>query len=372
MTLMPLTTLLANVNGASFWMPPRASTAAFDADWLFYFILAICTFFTVLVTAVMILFVLKYRQRAGKPAPGKAAGHSTALEVTWTVIPVIIVIVIFFYGFRGYLDQAVIPPNAINVNVTARMWNWQFEYPNGGISDVLYVPVDRPVQFTLISEDAIHSMFIPAFRLKRDVVPGRYNKFWVEATQLGTYPLMCTEYCGTQHSKMGTTVEVMKEADWEQKMEEVADIFNEIDPVTGEPVARPLEDVGSALYTGRGCAQCHSLSGERLIGPSWKNLWGAERQFVDGSTAVADENYISSSILYPQQQVVAGYGGVMPSYLGSLNQREIGAIIVYMKSLSDGYKAGPDGDAAGSRGQDGQPDANGVTGVGGPRSEGNP
>ena len=375
-----MTSAAVNAANSSFWMPPRASTAAYDADWLFYFILAVTVFFTVLVTAIMIYFALKYRHREGKPAPGKAAGHSTALEVTWTVIPTIIVIVIFFYGFRGFLDGAVVPPNAIEVKVTGRMWNWYFDYPAGGGDSILYLPRGRPVQLTLASEDTIHSLYVPAFRLKRDVVPGRYNKMWMEATEVGEYPLECTEYCGTGHSEMGTRTDedtgaytgtrviVLEPDDWEKKMAELSDIFNTIDPVTGLPVAVPLADVGNLLYTKRGCQQCHSLSGEAGIGPSWKNLWGASRQFADGTTGIADENYIREAILYPQKQIVAGYGGVMPSYLGSLKDREIDAIIEYTKTLSDGYKpVGETGDLIKPREA-----GDGTTTFGGPRTEGNP
>ena len=358
---------------SSFWMPPQASTASHDADWLFYFILAVTVFFTVLVVAVMALFVIKYRHVEGKPAPGKAAGHSTALEVTWTVIPTIIVIVIFFYGFRGFLDESVVPPNAVEIKATGRMWNWYFDYPGEAGDSVLYLPKGRPVQITLVSEDTIHSLYIPAFRLKRDVVPGRYNKYWVEATQVGKFPLECAEYCGTGHSQMGTHVdkdtgeytgtyvEVMEPADWEKKMAELSNIFEK------DGVALPLAEVGSKLYTKRGCLQCHSLSGEAGIGPSWKNLYGESQQFADGTAQIADDTYIRESILYPQKQIVAGYGGVMPSYLGSLKDKEIDAIIAYIKTLSDGYKPMVDGELVKSREA-----GDGTSTFGGPRTEGNP
>ena len=391
--LTPLAGALATVAGStsgtlkdeSFWMPARASTAATATDFVFYFVLWITVFFTVLVTGVMIYFAVKYRHREGKPAPGKTAGHSTALEVTWTVIPTIIVIIIFFYGFRGYLDQAVVPPDAINVKVTARMWAWSFTYPaaNGGTSDVLYVPIGKPVMFTLQSEDTIHSLYIPAFRMKKDVVPGRYNKMWATATQLGEFPIECAEYCGTNHSRMrtlyepkndpqtgktklvmtGTRVVVLSEDDWRKKMKELSNPF----------LGRTVAEVGELLYNQRGCAGCHSLDGSVIIGPSWKNVWGHEAAFTDGTKQIADENYIRESILYPQKKIVAGFGGQMPSYAGALSDKEIDAIIEYMKTLADGYKPVAGTGTANESKQDAAAGGSktGSTSVGGPRSEGN-
>ncbi len=358
--------------GGSFWMPTQASSISASTDWLFYFVLWITIFFTILVAGIMVYFVVKYRHVEGKPAPGKTAGHSTALEVTWTVIPTIIVILIFFYGFRGYLDQAVVPPDAIDVKVIGRMWAWNFSYKaaNNGISDTLYIPINKPVMFTLQSEDTIHSLYIPAFRMKKDVVPGRYNKMWVTATELGTFPIECAEYCGTNHSQMAAKVVVMTEDDWLKKMAEVGNIFS----------GRSMSEVGEVLYQQRGCAGCHSLDGSIVIGPSWKNVWGHEAVFTDGTKQIADENYIRESILYPQKKIVAGFGGQMPSYAGSLNDKEIDAIIEYMKTLADGYKpvAGASKATGGGETMESKQDAaadgkaTGSTSVGGPRSEGNP
>lgn len=355
----------------SFWMPTQASSIAASTDWLFYFIFIICVFFTVLVTAVMIYFVWKYRHVEGKPAPGKSAGHSTALEITWTIIPTLIVILVFFYGFRGYLNQAVVPPDAINVKVIGQMWAWNFEYAaaKGGGSNVLYLPINKPVEFTLQSQDTIHSLYIPAFRLKKDVVPGRYNKMWVTPVELGEFPIECAEYCGTNHSQMASKVVVMSEDDWLKKMDELSDLFR----------GRTLPEVGKLLYQQKGCVGCHSLDGSVIIGPSWKNVWGHEAEFTDGTKQIADENYIRESILYPQKEIVVGFGGQMPSYAGALNDKELDAIIEFMKTLADGYKpvAGQSkatgaGEVMESK-QDAAADgkATGSTSIGGPRSEGN-
>ena len=356
----------------SLWMPTRASSIAAGTDWLFYFILIICVFFTVLVAAVMVYFAWKYRHVEGMPAPGKTAGHSTALEITWTVIPTLIVILIFFYGFRGYLDQVVVPPDAINVKVIGQMWKWNFEYAaaKGGGSDVLYLPLNKPVEFTLQSQDVIHSLFIPAFRLKKDVVPGRYNKMWVTPIELGEFPIECAEYCGTNHSQMAAKCVVLSEDDWLKKMDELSDVFR----------GRTSVEVGKLLYTQKGCSGCHSLDGSVIIGPSWKNVWGHEAEFTDGTKQIADENYVRESILYPQKEIVAGFGGQMPSYAGSLNDKEIDAIIEFMKTLADGYKpvagvskatgAGEVMESKGEAVKNGK--ATGSTSIGGPRSEGNP
>ncbi len=185
----------------SFWMPPQVSTVAHSVDWLFNFILAISVFFFILITLVMVIFVLKYRRREGQTAQASPS-HNLPLELTWTAIPLVLVIIIFFFGFKGFLDMATPPANAYEVMVEGQKWNWSFTYPNGYVDQNLHVPVDRPVQLVMSSADVIHSLYVPAFRIKMDVVPGRYTKVWFEATEPGEYDLFCAEYCGTSHSDM--------------------------------------------------------------------------------------------------------------------------------------------------------------------------
>jgi len=185
----------------SFYMPPQASTVAPDVDWLFNFILGITIFFCALIFTGMLVFGIKYRHRPGHEG-GEAPGHSTGLELTWTIIPTIIVLVVFFFGFRGFLNMAVVPPNSYEIIVQSKMWNWAFQYPNGTVTSELHVPKDRPIRLVLTSDDVIHSFYIPAFRTQKMSVPGRYNRAWFQATQTGTIPIYCAQYCGTNHSEM--------------------------------------------------------------------------------------------------------------------------------------------------------------------------
>ena len=320
-----LSKILAN-SGKSFWMPQRASTVAGDVDGLFSLVLWISVFFTVLIATLVIFFAIKYRARhKGAELEGKTAGHSTALELTWTIIPTVLVLVIFYDGFRTYLNMSVAPTNAYEIQVTGRMWGWQFTYPNGHVDDKLVVPADTPVLLVQTSVDVIHSLYIPAFRVKKDVVPGRYTRQWFRATELGSFDVYCAEYCGTRHSKMVTTVEVKQADDFRAWLEEAGKWEGKISPA----------EAGKMFYQKRNCNQCHSLDGTPGIGPSWKNVFGYERPLANGQTVIADENYIAESIKYPGNKVVAGFGNVMPTYLGSLKDPDIGAIIAFMKSISD-------------------------------------
>ena len=194
--------MLADVGGG-FWMPPQGSDMAGDVDWLFFFIFWICVFFFVPGSGAARGFRMEV-SLPRRPAILDAPKHNTALELTWTFIPTLIVIVIFFYGFKGYMHMAVPPPDSYEVDVTAHMWDYTFSYPNGGISDDtnMHIPVDTPVVFVLTSTDVIHGFYMPVFRIKKDVVPGRYNKIWVQAKMVGTFDIFCTQYCGQDHSAM--------------------------------------------------------------------------------------------------------------------------------------------------------------------------
>jgi cytochrome c oxidase subunit II len=316
-------TFLAQI-GQRFWMPDPASSSASGTDFLFYLIFWISAAMTLLVVALMIFCILRYRKRPGHKAQ-RSPSHSTALELTWTVIPTVTLLVIFYYGFRGYVDLATPPDYAYEVYVTAYKWGWSFTYPNGAESDQLVVPRDRPVRLVLSSEDVIHSLFIPAFRVKKDVVPHRYNQTWFQATQVGEYDLFCAEYCGTLHSEMATKVVVVEPAAFAQWVQEQAEWITTVPPV----------QAGARLFASKGCAQCHSADGTGGIGPTLQNLFGHEVPLADGSRVLADENYIRESILNPGAKIHAGYDNVMPSYQGRITDLEIRAMIEWMKSISD-------------------------------------
>ncbi|MCX7016652.1 MAG: cytochrome c oxidase subunit II [Candidatus Sumerlaeota bacterium] len=311
--------------GSSLWLPPPASTAAIEVDWVFQFIFWIDAFFFVLVTALMILFLWRYARPRGARAVGGPT-HSTPLEITWTVVPLFIVMAIFYEGFRTYMESAVTPGNGYDVQVTGQQWKWMFTYPNGYVDENLHVPVGRPIRLTLTSSDVIHSLYIPAFRLKKDAVPGRFNKEWFQATQPGEYQIFCAEYCGTGHSDMLAKAIVHPPGEFENWLENAASYASRLSPA----------EAGEKIYHIRGCAQCHSLDGTAGTGPSFKGLWGSTVTMSDGLKVVVDENYVRESILQPQAKVVAGFQPVMPTFQSRLKDQDILDVIEFLKTLAPG------------------------------------
>ena len=330
-----LNLILANASNL-FWMPERSdSTVAGDVDGLFYFIYYLSLFFFLLITFLLIAFIIKYRHREGQKPHEPAAGHSTALELTWTIIPTILLLVVFYYGFRGFLNMMVEPPDSYEVLVTGKQWNWTFTYGGQYVSDdgKLHIPVNTPIRFVLSSNDVIHSFFLPAMRVKKDVVPGRYNRLWVKATDIGESEIYCAEYCGISHSQMLSSVVVESQADFEKFLDRIKDWTK---------TKTPLE-AGEMLYKTRGCEQCHSVDGTPKIGPTWKDMFGNQVPIVGKGNVLADENYIRESILYPNAKIHQGFGNAsglspMSSFLGQLNDNDIMAIISYMKSISSHFK----------------------------------
>jgi cytochrome c oxidase subunit 2 len=327
-----LTAILADSSGGTFWMPEQASSYAAATDHVFYGVYYLSVFFFALVTLLLVGFILKYRHRSdGKPhEPG--AGHNTALELTWTIIPTILAMVIFYYGFRGFVNMAVEPPNAYEVDVRGKTWNWTFTYEHNYFSDdgFLHIPVNTPVAFILSSDDVIHSFFIPAFRSKKDVVPGRYNRYWVQAKKTGTFDITCAEYCGQNHSIMTSKVIVQEPAEFAEWLKKIKNPY-----LTHTPL-----EVGKMLYETRGCAQCHTIDGKANTGPTFKDMFGSQVPVMGAGTILADENYIHESILDPQAKIVQGFPSPspMPSFAGQLNDRDINSIIGFMKSISVNYK----------------------------------
>ena len=305
----------------SFWFPPQASTTAATVDWVYYFIYWICVFFTVLILAAALWFVFAFRSK--KSAPAAAAAHNTALEITWTVVPGILCVFIFYFGLTGYMDTRTAPDDSYEIHVTGQKWFWTFTYPNGAITPELHIPAHRPVRLIMTSNDVLHSFFIPAFRTKQDVVPGRYTEEWFEATETGEFQVFCTEYCGTKHSEMLTKTFVHEQDDFDKWLAKAGDVHEGHTPA----------EAGEILTKQRGCLACHSLDGSKAIGPTWKGIWGRSEQLSDGSSVKVDENYVRTSILQPQSQIVAGYPGSMPTFQGQLKDRDITAIIEYFKTL---------------------------------------
>ncbi|MEW6250637.1 MAG: cytochrome c oxidase subunit II [Planctomycetota bacterium] len=309
--------------GGSFWLPPEASHAAGVSDAVFYFIYGVSAFFFCLIVALMIYFIIRYRQRrAGDPALSQVS-HHTGLEITWSAIPLILVVLMFLMGFRGFLGVVTPERNALHIRVTGQKWVWAFKYPSGHVDSELHLPVGTPVRLTLESADVIHSLWIPAFRIKRDAVPGRYNQMAVTATTPGEYLAVCAEYCGTNHSNMVARVVVHPSGEYEKWLAEASDLFRTRSPV----------EVGAFLVKNR-CGGCHSVDGKANVGPTLKGIYEHPVQLADGQTVTADDNYLRESIVDPRAKVVKGYEPLMPTFKGQLKDREITAIIDYIKELS--------------------------------------
>jgi cytochrome c oxidase subunit 2 len=311
---------------SGFWLPRQGSTTAAKVDFLFHAITGISIFFFVLITAVLLAFVWKYRARAGHAAQPSAV-HNQTLEITWTVIPLFIVIWIFWEGFTGFLDLQTAPANAYEVQVVGQKWKWLFTYGNGVVDDNLHVPPGEPVRLVMTSQDVIHSLYVPDFRIKRDALPGRYEREWFQANEPGEYQLFCAEYCGTSHSAMLAKVIVHRtRPEFDKWLEDAGNFLDKLPP-------EKLWEGGLKLYNQRGCKQCHSVDGVGGIGPTFKGIWGHQQPLKGGGQVLVEENYVRESIVNPQAKIVAGYEPVMPTYQGRLKDKEITAIIEYLKTL---------------------------------------
>ncbi|GAB4335305.1 MAG: cytochrome c oxidase subunit II [Calditrichia bacterium] len=310
-----------------------ASTTTGAVDTVFWFIIGVSAFFLFLITFLMIYFIFKYSRKKNKK-PENIHGNVT-LEIVWTVIPTIIVMVMFYLGYKGFDFLRTVPDNALEVQVTARMWSWLFEYDNGVVTDTLYVPVDTPVKLNLKSEDVIHSFYVPAFRIKEDAVPGLPTYLWFEATQPGDYHVLCAEYCGLQHSAMLTSIKVLPAAEYEQWMARMAAVA-EKPADSGE---KQIEKAKSNMLSGKrivqikGCMACHSTDGSKIVGPTFKGLYGHSVELADGRTLTADENYLRKAIMEPGEELVKGYNNLMPNQSKNITEEELVAIIQYIKGL---------------------------------------
>ncbi len=306
-----------------FWMPVQGSTGAVVVDSIFSLVLWVSVFFFVLIVFLMVLFVVRYRRRAGREEAEPSRRHNTPLEITWTAIPILIVTGIFIWGFQVFLNISTPPANAYEVLVTGQKWKWLFTYPNGHVDENLHVPVATPVRLVMTSEDVIHGFFVPAFRLKKDVVPGRYVKVWFRATSPGEYQIYCTQYCGTGHSDMWAKVVVHEPGGFERWLEAASNFLKTMSPA----------QAGEHLYRTRGCAQCHTLDGTASTGPSWKGLFGSKVTCEGGHVLTADEDYLRNCILNPTENVPVGFQPVMPTFKGRLTDQEITAVIEFMKTV---------------------------------------
>ncbi|MEX1123282.1 MAG: cytochrome c oxidase subunit II [Balneolales bacterium] len=305
------------------FMPRRGSTGAADVDALFHFIHITGFILLAGITIAIIYFCIKYRRRSDDEVT-PIITHNANLEITWSVIPLILILIVFSWGFRGYLTLFTPPSDAYEINVTASSWLWEFTYPDGGTSaNELYVPANRPVKLIMRSNDVVHSFAVPDYRVKMDVIPNRYTTLWFEANEADTSQVYCTEYCGFGHSNMLAQVIALEEEDWEEWLETGLEVDMDM----------PLAELGEETYTSAGCNACHSTDGSPLVGPTFQGLFGSERPLQDGTTTTADEDYIRESVLDPMAAVVQGFAPSMPSYAGRLSEREIEGLIEYIKEL---------------------------------------
>ena len=308
---------------SEFMLPPAKSTTAAETDALFHFITSTSLILLLGITIAIIYFAWKYRRRSEDDVT-PVITHNSKLEITWSVIPLILVIIVFGWGLTGYMNLTTAPDDAYEIRVVGKSWLWEFHYDTGHVSvNELHVPVDRPVKLVMSSDDVIHSFYIPDFRVKMDVLPNRYTSLWFEATETGESVIFCTEYCGMAHSNMLATAFVHEQEDFETWLLTAGATDLDMDPV----------ELGAELVTRNACQTCHSSDGTSLQGPTFLGLFGSERVMEDGVRVIADENYIRESILDPNVKIVDGYLPVMPSYTGTLNDRQIDAIIAYLRTL---------------------------------------
>ena len=302
-----------------------------DVDFTFYLIFMISILCLVGITGFMIFSVIKY-SRKNNPTPSNLEGH-TGLEIVWTIIPTILVMFIFYFGMQGFLKMRNVPEDAMEIRVDAGMWWWKFTYPNGleqNTAQGLTVPADTPIYLPLHSVDVIHSFYIPAFRVKMDVVPkaagAKDNYTWFEASQIGDFDLFCAEYCGLNHAQMNTKVHVLTKPDYQAWLDEQSAGF----------IKQQAENPGLALITSKACFACHSSDGTKLIGPSFKGLYGKTEVVVTNGEEreiTVDDAYLKTSIMDPSKDIVKGYQPLMPPL--PLTADEVQAIIDHIKTLSE-------------------------------------
>ncbi len=333
----------------SYWMPREGATFTDSVDWLFYGILGLTIFCFVAITVAVVYLTWRDRARPGHKAE-ESTSHSDSLEITWTVIPSIICVFIFIWGWRGFVDLQTTPPNVMDVQVTAQKWKWIFEHEGLDLPvDALHVPVDKPVRLVMRSEDVLHSFYVPAFRTKQDVIPYRYSYVWFEATDPGVYRLYCAEYCGTGHSAMKTIAVVHGAGERRCKPEDPAETKccdTQRDPLgencsydqwingylEGVVMSKPPAARGEFFYNNLGCKNCHSIDGSSGKGPTFKGLWGSTHGTNKGARTV-DHEYVRESIVEPPKVLHEGYGPIMPNFAGKLTDEQIDWIIKFLITL---------------------------------------
>jgi len=310
--------------------PDQASTMAGQVDGLFFFLLGVTLFFSLLIASLIVIFMVRFRRRPGvwpneTSEPTESLEGSFFLETFWSVVPFGITMVAFFWGASIYASLSLPPDDALQVNVVGKQWMWKFQHLEGRQEiDELHVPTGRSIRLHMTSEDVIHSFFVPAFRTKMDAVPGRYTTMWFEATKPGEYPLYCAEYCGTLHSGMIGRVVALEPTEFAAWL-----------AGTGSGGgALSVAAAGERIYQAQGCPTCHEPHGDSARGPSLAGLAGTSVALTGGGSVTADDAYLRESIVTPQAKLVAGYPPIMPTYQGLVSEEELMQLIAYIKSLA--------------------------------------
>ncbi len=343
-------------------LPEQASTMAPEVDQLHYIVIGTTMAMATLIFTVALVFLIRYRRRSESYRPPRVT-TTLAWEVLFLGLPLTVFVTFFFLGYHDFIRMNTPPPEAMDVYVMGKQWMWKFTYPEGPSSvGVLRVPTGRPVRLLLTSRDVIHSFFVPAFRLKQDAVPGLYTQTWFQVRKPGRYRVMCAEYCGLNHSEMWGEVVALKPEDFEEWMQQQKQgLVERRDawPSEGEQELKPAlleletdsrQPQGEIMYASRGglveqgrkvavrkgCLKCHTVDGTAHIGPTWLDLYQRREKLESGEEVVADEAYLTESMMHPSRKVVAGFQAVMPSYLGQLEAAEVAALLEYIKSLRSG------------------------------------
>lgn len=315
------------------FVPESASTVSGDVEALYFYIWGVTVFFVLLISFVLVYFVIRYRRRNVFEIPRPIEG-STKLETLWSVIPLLIAMTIFFWGAKVYFAQYRPAKNAIDIYVVGKQWMWKFQHATGQREiNELHVPVGRKVKLIMTTEDVIHDLFVPAFRTKIDVVPGKYTTEWFEATKPGRYHFFCAEYCGMNHSGMGGYVVVMEPAEYENWL-------------SGNAGQASPAAAGRGLFESLGCASCHGANAEGGRGPALLGMFGSKVVLNNNQSVTADESYLRESILNPQAKIVTGFGPIMPSFQGQLTEEQLLEVVAYVKSLSTAKPEVPTGKPA--------------------------
>jgi len=312
--------------------PESASTISRQVDALFFAWSAISIFFTILIAVLILYFMVRYRRRSVDEV-GLAERAPYWLEIGWSVIPLIIALAMFAWGARVFYNIYRAPKTAVEYWVVGKQWMWKFQHPDGHREiNALHIPVGQPIKLNIQSEDVIHSVFIPAFRIKQDAVPGRQTSIWFEASKPGVYHLFCAEYCGGEHSKMIGWITAMEPEQYQAWL-------------AGGPAGKSMVASGAELFQSLACNTCHrstpTAGGVAARAPHLEGLFGSQVQLLDGSTVVADDDYIRESILNPASKVVAGWQPIMPTYQGQLNEEQLAQLMTYVRSLATADAGSP-------------------------------